>query len=218
MAPLEIPTSSALPSPIIENKAPSPSAIPQGFGYRCGRRSCKRLARQLLTFVVVLCLLTGSEAAFQAGPAVVPDTLVAGATSSSVATFTTGTAIPADGKVVIEFPAAFFTISATSVTAQNMDGTLGVAVSGKTLTITRSGGTEVAQGTAVTLTIPACVNRKFAGSSGSWAVFKTTDSTDTILDEASGGDLPAAVTFTPSTFGGNAGALTPASLVAGAVG
>ncbi|GMH97537.1 hypothetical protein TrST_g6720 [Triparma strigata] len=218
MAPLEIPTSSALPSPIIENKAPSPSAIPEGFGYRCGRRSCKRLARQLLTFVVVLCLLTGSEAAFQAGPAVVPDTLVAGATSSSVATFTTGTAIPADGKVVIEFPAAFFAISATSVTAQNMDGTLGVAVSGKTVTITRSGGTEVAQGTAVTLTIPACMNQKFAGSSGSWAVFKTTDSTDTILDEATGGDLPAAVTFTPSTFGGNAGAITPASLVAGAVG
>ncbi|GMH76068.1 hypothetical protein TrLO_g4508, partial [Triparma laevis f. longispina] len=99
-----------------------------------------------------------------------------------------------------------------------MDGTFTIAVTGKSITITRSGGSETGIGTEVTLNIPSIINQKNSGSSGAWVAFKTMDAGGTTLDEVTGGDLPGAVTFTASTFGGNAGAVTPASLVAGVAG
>ena len=72
-----------------------------------------------------------------AAPTAVPASLVAGATGDVVATFTPGTTLTQDGKIVIEFPASFHAVAATSVTTSGLTGTVAVATSGKTITITR---------------------------------------------------------------------------------
>ncbi|GMH50662.1 hypothetical protein TrVE_jg6, partial [Triparma verrucosa] len=126
-----------------------------------------------------------------------------------------------DGKIVLEFPTTFHAVAATAATAvTNIDGSLSASTTGRIVTITRSGGSEITAGTEVTVTIPSVTNQKYEGSSGAFVALYTTLSTGVKIDEATSGSstLPPAVTFIPSTFGGNAGAVTPASLVAGAVG
>ncbi|GMH76047.1 hypothetical protein TrLO_g4272, partial [Triparma laevis f. longispina] len=152
---------------------------------------------------------------------VTPASLVAGAATTANLVFTTGNPLPADGKIIFEFPTTFHAIAATAATAvSNCDGTLSASTNGRTVTITRSGGSVIAAGTEVTITTPSVTNQKYAGSSGVFVSLYTTLSTDVKIDEATTGSstLPPAVTFTPSTFGGNAGAVTPASLISGAAG
>ena len=154
---------------------------------------------------------------------VTPVSLVAGAAGNAALVFTTGNPLPADGKVVIEFPSTFAAVAATAATpGTGIDGTLTVSTSGSTVTMTRggAGANVIAAGTEVTITIPSVTNQKYEGSSGAFVALKTTLSDGTKIDEATAGSstLPPAVTFTPSTFGGVATSVTPASLVAGASG
>ncbi|GMI12400.1 hypothetical protein TrVE_jg2236, partial [Triparma verrucosa] len=151
--------------------------------------------------------------------AVTPASLVAGAVGSANLVFTTGNPLPADGKIILEFPTTFHAVAATSATkVSGIDGTIAASTTGRVVTITRSGGSEITAGTEVTVTIPSVTNQKYEGSSGAFIALYTTISSGAKIDEATSGSstLPPAVTFTPSTFGGVAGAVTLASTVAGA--
>ena len=57
--------------------------------------------------VILLCTIKGTEAAFASAPTVVPSSLVAGAVGTNTVSFTTGTDLPNNGKIVIEFPTTF---------------------------------------------------------------------------------------------------------------
>merc|ERR1711871_1131095 len=155
-------------------------------------------------------------------PTVTPASLVAGAAGASALAFQTGNPLPADGKIIIEFPSTFHAVAATAATiTSGMDGTLTATTSGREVTITRGGAaTATAAGDDIVISIPSVTNQKYAGASGAFVSLKTTLAGGEIIDDAtaSGGTLPASVTFTPSIFNGQTPTVTPASLVAGAAG
>ena len=108
-----------------------------GHGLRRIRRRDGPWALRLGVMLLLAFATNLAEAAFQVAPTAVPASLVAGATGDVVATFTPGTTLTQDGKIVIEFPASFHAVAATSVTTSGLTGTVAVATSGKTITITR---------------------------------------------------------------------------------
>jgi hypothetical protein len=62
---------------------------------------------RVLFIVILFFTVEGTEAAFASAPTVVPSSLVAGAVGTATVSFTTGTDLPNDGKIVIEFPTSF---------------------------------------------------------------------------------------------------------------
>jgi MFS superfamily sulfate permease-like transporter len=62
---------------------------------------------RVLFIVILVFTMEGTEAAFASAPTVVPSSLVAGAVGTATVSFTTGTDLPNDGKIVIEFPTSF---------------------------------------------------------------------------------------------------------------
>ena len=62
---------------------------------------------RLLFIVILVCTMRGTEAAFASAPTVVPSSLVAGAVGTATVSFTIGTDLPNDGKIIIEFPTSF---------------------------------------------------------------------------------------------------------------
>ena len=154
-------------------------------------------------------------------PVVTGHSLVAGAVGAWELQFETGNPLPADGKIIIEFPAEFHTVAANAATAvdNSIDGSLTASTSTRTVTIVRSGGgaSEIAAGATVKISIPSITNQKFEGDSAAWVAVKTTLADGSIIDDASvsGGTLPSSVTFVPSLFNGNAPVVSPFSRVAG---
>lgn len=116
-----------------------------------------------------------------------PVSLDSNASGSVGVSFTTENAIPANGKIVIVFPttAGSFTFDSggtTGVTAiSGIDGSLSVATSSNTVTLTRSGGTSSASG-AKSFNLTNIGNPTGSGSTGTYTI-RTTNSTGGILDE-----------------------------------
>jgi len=115
--------------------------------------------------------------------------------------FTTSTAIPADGKIIIVFPSEFSfpadsrrsTRTVTSVsggTYTQLDGALAVSVTGTTVTVTRSGGSSTTGGQVHSLQITNVETPSNTGTTSSLSL-TTTDAGGTTLDAVSSG-----VTFT----------------------
>ena len=145
-----------------------------------------------------------------------PESLVASDVGDVDVTFTLANPLPADGKIVVTLPAGFTLSSGTATDigtdGTSFDGSESVSISGQVATITRSGGTEVAEGTVVTLELTNIKNPTSVGSSGTYTI-KTTNTSDVTIDQDT----------TVSADNILAGNLTstnvePESLVAGAVG
>ena len=171
-------------------------------------------------------------------PTITPQSLIAGATTDIDVTFTTQNPVPADGKIIFEFPSTFTDVAGSAVSALgNIDGTFAVTQTGtatvyastlKTtggswvVTITRQGdGTTVPSGTAVSFTLSNVINQQHEGASGVFPLFKTTLSDGTTsIDESSAeadsyGTVGPSVTFTPSLFSSATPSAIPVSLIAG---
>ncbi|MDO8688199.1 MAG: LamG domain-containing protein, partial [Dehalococcoidales bacterium] len=113
-----------------------------------------------------------------------PASLVVGATGNVTVSFTTVNAIPADGKIVVTFPAGFTLSSGASTAASSasgIDGTLTASVSGQVVTVTRSGGSSSAAG-AKSFVLSNIKNPASTGSTGTYGL-KTTTSADLTIDE-----------------------------------
>ena len=145
-----------------------------------------------------------------------PESLVASDVGDVDVTFTLANPLPADGKIVVTLPAGFTLSSGTATDigtdGTSFDGSESVSISGQVATITRSGGTEVAERTVVTLELTNIKNPTSVGSSGTYTI-KTTNTSDVTIDQDT----------TVSADNILAGNLTstnvePESLVAGAVG
>ena len=69
-------------------------------------------------------------------------------TATHTVAFTTADALPADGKIVVTFPANFdlASVGDSDISSGTMDGTFTVSTSGQELTITRSGGGSPVRG------------------------------------------------------------------------
>ena len=130
-------------------------------------------------------------------------------TSTSVA-FTTADPLPANGAVVVTFPAGFNVAGATFTSFSGITGTGTVSVSGQTVTVTRSGGSSSAAG-AKTLVLGGIITPATTGATGTFSL-ATARSTGVQIDTGSA----AAVTIATGSL--SATSVTPASLVAGAVG
>jgi hypothetical protein len=115
------------------------------------------------------------------GASVTPDTTVAGATGNVVVSFTTSNAWPANGKLVVTFPAGFDVSGASFVTASGVDGTFGTAVAGQAVTLTRSGGTAAPGDSTPSITIGGITNPAVSGTTGSYGL-DTTTSTGAAID------------------------------------
>src|SRR3989338_7809042 len=143
-----------------------------------------------------------------------PASLVAGASGNVTASFTTVNPILGDGKIIVGFPStfAFNSGGTTAATSGTMDGSLSVNISGTTVTMTRSGGTSQASA-AETITLSNIRNPQVSGTPGAAYTIQTKDAADTLIDTDTN---VAADTFTVGAL--TSVSLTPASLVAGAVG
>jgi len=97
---------------------------------------------------------------------------------------------PADGMLVIDFPAGFDVSAASFFGVSGPNGTFTVGVSGQTVTVTRSGGSTFAG--SATITLGAIQNPGTTGTTGSFSLVTTT-STGGAIDT---GTAPG-VTITP---------------------
>lgn len=138
-----------------------------------------------------------------------PASLVVNATSTATVTFTTASAIPANGKIKVSFPNSFNVSGVNSGSCSSMNGTFSFSVAGAQVTITRQNDGTSETAAAETCTIGGVTNPGFSGSTGTYTI-QTTDASNAQIDIDAG---VSADTITP-------GALTstnvePASLTTG---
>ena len=148
----------------------------------------------LLTFLILGCWLAVSSAqgAALGSPTVTPASLAAAQVGNVTISLIPVTAIPANGKIVVVFPAGFSIAGATApVIVSGLNATLSAGVVGQTLTITRTGAGAVSSGT-VAVRISGITNPG-AGATGTFTV-STTDSVNGAIDT---GTAPL-VTITPN--------------------
>ena len=115
-----------------------------------------------------------------------PESLEAKSTGDVDVSFTLANPLATGGKVVIIFPSVF-TLSSGAATGiggdgTSFDGTETVTVSGNSVTVTRSGGSQVSSGTAVTLELTNIKNPTVSGSHGAYTI-KTANASGTTIDQ-----------------------------------
>jgi len=102
-----------------------------------------------------------------------PATRYAGVVEDVTVSFTTANPIPADGKIVVTFPAGFVLSSgaATAASSVGIDGTFAVSVDAvnRIATITRSGGTQQSA-TAEVITLTNIKNPTSGGTTGTYKI------------------------------------------------
>src|SRR6266568_3609135 len=107
--------------------------------------------------------------------AVTPASLTAGATGNVTISFTNSNAWPANGKLVVTFPAGFDVSAVTAGAITGADGTATAAVAGQTVTVTRAGGaTTTGGGTAVSITLGGTRNPQVSGTTGTFSLSTAT--------------------------------------------
>ena len=116
-----------------------------------------------------------------------PASLVVGATGNVTFAFTTSSALPADGKIILTFPTSLgsgFTFnsgSVTTATSTGFTGTFSVNVSGNVVTLTRVGGSSDSAG-AKTVTLSNVKNPNVAGATGIYGI-ETRTTLDATIDQ-----------------------------------
>ncbi len=144
---------------------------------------------QVTTDVIDLAVLVGDLTSTN----VEPGSLALGSETANTVTFTTTAEIPADGLIVVTYPAGFDVSGAVNGTnLTGIDGTLTVGVSGQDLTFTRGGGATAYTG-AVSFTIDTGIITPFAtGATGTYTITtQTSTSADIEQDTAVSADTIA---------------------------
>ncbi len=139
----------------------------------------------LINLVVLSLLVFNLQTAFAgalSAVVVVPQSLVAGATTSYTLAFTLATDVPNNGKVKVTFPTSFNISGAAWLSSTGWDGGFFVTLIGQQLILTRDGmGTTVNTATTTTIIVNGIKNSLAAGNAGAFTVI-TTDYADTIMD------------------------------------
>jgi len=124
-------------------------------------------------------IITGSLSS----ASVVPATLLAGIKDNVTVSFTNQNPIPADGKIIITFPAGFTFETPAVYSATGIDGTFSVGVALQVLTITRSNnGTSSGSG-AKTIVLTNIKNPTSSGTTGDYSL-QTQNASSSALDSA----------------------------------
>lgn len=135
------------------------------------------------------------------GGQVTPASLLTAATGNVGVAFTTADAIPANGRIVVTFPAGFNVAGASGATpGTGIDGTLAVTTSGQSVILTRSGGTDAAAG-GLDLTIAGITNPAYMGTTGTFGI--RTESGAAGFPDIDSGTAPG-VEIEANTTGGSA--------------
>ena len=100
-----------------------------------------------------------------------PVSLVAGVTGNVAVSFTSPNSIPADGKIIVTFPANFVFDSqgSTAASSTTMDGSFSVGIVGQVITLTRSAGSTSAAGNHL-ITLTNIKNPTVSGATGTYLV------------------------------------------------
>jgi hypothetical protein len=93
-----------------------------------------------------------------------PANRIVGVTTTHNVGFTTASDTPSDGQVTVVFPAGFDVSGATLASVTGFNGDCVASVNGQTVTVMRSGGTETAGGTPVTMALSGIVNTSVPGT------------------------------------------------------
>ncbi|MCK5606036.1 S-layer homology domain-containing protein, partial [Candidatus Pacearchaeota archaeon] len=131
-----------------------------------------------------LLIVEASDAALT-GVSVTPSNSTVSQITSFTIALTNVNPIPANGKIQIVFPTQFNILSADNQVATNLvgiDGTLTASVTGLTMTLSRTGGTDVATATDVSFKIAGGLNGATAGATDTFIV-RTQDNSSVNLDE-----------------------------------
>jgi hypothetical protein len=153
--------------------------------------------------------VTITPGALGGSPSVTPTSLVTSASGRVTVSFDTGHNLPGDSTFRITFPAGFDVSGASFLSAFAPDGTYAIAVSGQTVTLTRSGGSVFA-GT-VLLTLTGIRNPGVTGTTGTFSI-ETTVAGGATIDT---GTAPGVSITSPGALVNPA--VAPASLVASAI-
>jgi hypothetical protein len=143
------------------------------------------------------------------------DSLVAGATAVRLTvTFTLQQAFDADGKISMGIPSGFTVPAApAALPLQNIAGTLSATAVGQLVTVTRSGGSQVAAGTAVSLRLSGLTNPTVSGTTAAFTALQTLTAAGALVDTAD--SLPAGFAITPGAFYGPSPTAALSSYAAG---
>ena len=171
-------------------------------------RSSIRLIQNSV-FIVFLFISVEGRAQALSSVSVTPASYEAGASNIHTVTFTTSTAIPGDGKIVVIYPSDFQTTAVSIVSSSTMDGSFSISLSGSTVTITRSGGTAQAGGETETIQLANVKNAEHA--SGYTATVQTQDNVGSVVDSG----VSNSIAITPSTLDHFSVSGIGASIIAG---
>jgi hypothetical protein len=150
-------------------------------------------------------VLTGTDLApVAAGSAIV------NGTGNATVSFTTANPIPADGKIIVTFPAGYSVAGTTVSSKTGLDGTLTPSVNAQVVTLTRSGGGTSSSG-AVSIVLAGVINPGTAQITGPGSI-ATFTSADVAIDAGAFDGKPIAAAVLSSA------SVVPASLAAGASG
>jgi hypothetical protein len=137
-------------------------------------------------------------------PAVTPDSIIAGTVATVRVSFDTANPIPADGKVIVTFPATFTLDSGgttnISTNCSTFDGTFSVGTSGQTVTVSRQGDGTVAFGN-ISFDFTYIKNPTVSGDAGVYDIMTTTADTVSIDQACAPGTIfdPGLLTETSVT-------------------
>lgn len=150
-------------------------------------------------------------AATLSGTNVQPASLVAGTSNTATISFTTTTAVPANGKIRVTFSNSFNVSGANGGTCSSMNGTFSTSVAGQQVIITRLNDGTLEGTAAETCTVGGIMNPGVAGTTTNYQI-ETLDNANSIInsDTAVPGDTITAGVLTNTN-------VQPASLVANAV-
>ncbi len=136
-----------------------------------------------------------------------PASLAAGATGNVTVSFTTADRWSANGVLSVVFPSGFNVSGAGFVSFGNAAGSATVAVVGQQVLVTRtSGGTVVAAGSALSVTLSGIKNPTTSGTTGS-ATVSTTTAQNVPIDTGTS----AGVAITPGVISGASVTLSPST-------
>jgi hypothetical protein len=129
-------------------------------------------------------------------------------------TFTLQQALDADGEISIGIPGGFTVPAApTALPLQNIAGALSATSAGQLVTVTRSGGSQVAAGTEVSLRLSGLTNPAVSGTTTAFTALQTLTAAGATVDTA--GSLPTGFVITPGAFYGASPSAALSSYAAG---
>jgi hypothetical protein len=143
-----------------------------------------------------------------------PTTLSPGSPSANTISFTTVTAIPNLGKILITYPTGYNVANVNGITATSLsglDGTWTATVSGQVITLTQTGGGATSAGAKSLVLATGVVTPGTVGATGTYTITTATSSASLTIETNAAVTADTIVSYSSDSGGGGGGGSSSSS-------